>query len=223
MKEFVKIELKKISLKNQVKRLIIVNIAILFLLSVFFVPSIVQGETVDFYVFTDMIVKSTFVVWQAVLISSMIIEEFKAKTIMQLYTYPIKRSLIIGVKLGLIAAITLSFSLITHAIQHSLLTVGAGLIPQFSYPLSMQYLLSIVLSLPFLVMIGMMPLTVGLWMKSTIAPVVTSMIVVSLLANMSPDSMPMITNLIAVGIMGVLSMTFVMISIKDMVKNDLIV
>jgi ABC-type transport system involved in multi-copper enzyme maturation permease subunit len=222
MNELIKIEFKKMKLKKQMKGLIIANIVIFLLLSmVFFMDGMTGIGMGLLHEIVVIIIQGTFIVWQAVLISSLIIEEFKTKTIAHLYTYPIKRSAIFISKILLIFMTMLAFSLITQLIQHSLFSIVAIILPQFVYTVGLQTILGIVLISLFTTLLAMTPLAVGLWMKSTLAPVVTSFIVLAFLTGDVEGAL--MNNLIALGITAIVGLIVTAMSIKDVMSKDLII
>jgi len=223
MGELIKIELKKVSLKGQIRNLIALNIVMFPILLVMFL-FMGGAMPMEKYAMLDLLIKVIFMIWQSVLISSMIIDEFKTRTMAQLYTYPIKRSAIISSKLVLIFVMMLVFILITQFIQHSLFRGTALVLAQLEYSVSLQAIVGIILTSPLAVMIGMIPLTVGLWMNSTIAPILTSFFMIAVLGGgMAESEIELLNNLGAMSVMGILGMIFVIISIKDVTKKDLIV
>ena len=221
MNELIKIELKKISLKRQIGGLMIANAVIFVLLSPMLLMLAFQGETLELYLMTNHAIQSVFIIWQSILISSLVLEEFKAKTIMQLYIYPFKRLTIVNAKLVLIFILMLTFSLVTQFVQHGLFMTVSIFIPQFSYAPSLQAILGIVLASPFAVMLAMGTLTVGLWMKSTIAPVIASLAIVAILSHISFISL--MVHLVSVGTIGIVGLILTLISVKGATTKDLIV
>lgn len=220
MKELVKIELKKMSLKKEIRNLVIANVVIPI---VAFVPILADGGAMVEYAYSlvSLIILATFIVWQAVLISALVVDEFKSKTMMQLFTYPVKRSTLIIAKVGLIFVLVLAFSLITNLIQHSLFAGLSLFITNFSYTLSIGDILRIVVTSVSSVMLAMMTLTVGVWMKSTVAPVVTAFVLITVMGNINGFSLA--NNLVFMVMMGIVGVGCVMISINDIIKKDLIV
>jgi len=220
MKELIRIELKKMSLNEQLRALVIANIVLLLVMAMplFMIASDGMGEV---YLLMSLAIIGTFMVWQSILLSSLVVEEFKTKTMMQLYTYPVKRSAVIISKVGLIMMMMLVFTLVTHFVQHSLFAGFALLIPGFSYTLSLSSMLRIVVMTIATVMMAMMTLTVGLWMKSTVAPVVTSFALMTVLSNVNGFSLA--NNLIFMVMMGALGTACTVFSIIDVLKKDLIV
>jgi len=225
MKELMKIELKKLNLKGQVRGLIIANIIILLLLTMLMILLGDLSDDLDMagHPLVTVMINATLLIWQAALISSLVIEEFTTKTMMQLYTYPIKRSTIILSKLGLIFILMFIFHIISQIIQHSLLMVMSTIIPQFSYALPLSAILPIVLTILLALLVGMTPLIVGLWMKSTVAPVLTSIAVTAVLSNTVDMRPSLMNNLGLMIILGSISVISVGISIRDLLKKDLII
>jgi len=220
VKELVKIELKKMSLKKEIRNLVIANVVIPI---VAFVPILADGGAMVEYAYSlvSLIILATFIVWQAVLISALVVDEFKSKTMMQLFTYPVKRATLIIAKVGLIFVLVLAFSLFTNLIQHSLFAGLSLFITNFSYTLSIGDILRIVVTSVSSVMLAMMTLTVGVWMKSTVAPVVTAFVLITVMGNINGFSLA--NNLVFMVMMGIVGVGCVMISINDIIKKDLIV
>ena len=227
MKELIKIELKKISMKSQFRSLIIANLMIFFLLLLLFYFEGHDILHIGNYSFVDQIIKAVFLIWQSILIATLVVDEFKNKTIQQLYTYPIKRSRMMSAKLILIIGLMLAFAFITQLVQHSLFYGVSQLLPtveNLAYPIRLLTIGEIILTTPLAIMYGMIPLTVGLWMKSTIAPIITAFLMTSLVGGVGVEAgMDMLSNLLAMSIIGMVSFAFVIISIKDITKKDLVV
>jgi len=219
MKELIRIELKKLSLKKEIRNLIVVNLVLPMLA----LPLILAtgGAFENIHSLTAMFIQATFIIWQSILISGLIVEEFKTKTMMQLYTYPIKRSSLIIAKIGLIFVIILVFSLITSFVQHSLFTLLALFLPNMIYSLSISAILGIIVTTLASVLLAMMTLTVGMWMQSTVAPVVTAFVLTAIMGNF--NGLTLANNLVFMVIMGAVGTGCVIISIRDILTNDLIV
>jgi len=220
MKELIKIELKKMSLEKEIRNLVIANVIIPI---VAFVPILADAEEMaeHAYSLASLIILATFIVWQAVLISSLVVDEFKTKTMMQLYTYPIKRQALIIAKVGLIFVMILAFSLITNLVQHSLFSGISLFLTNFSYTITLSDILRTVITSVSSVMLAMITLTVGVWMKSTVAPVVTAFVLITIMGNINGFSLA--NNLVFMVMMGIVGVGCVMVSVIDIIKKDLIV
>ncbi|MBU5267562.1 ABC transporter permease [Virgibacillus proomii] len=106
-----KLEFKKVKMGWYVKGAVIANILILS--SLFFIGYIEKLEGNVFFLDYDEVfiiigafVRATFIIFAAVLIVKLVIEEFKNKTITVLFTYPIDRKKFIGVKLFIVGSLT---------------------------------------------------------------------------------------------------------------------
>ena len=225
MKNLMKIELKKMNLKGQIKGMGVANMIIFFLLAAILIFEGTAEEVFEaHYIIVDLIIKATFLIWQSVLISKLIVDEFKTRTVQHLYTYPLKRSSLMGAKVSLIFIITTAFILITQIIQHSLFSGLALVLPDFVYTMGAANMASVAATSLFVVMVGMLPIAVGLWMKSTVAPVITSFLILSILGGSFGDaSLDLMNNLIGMLIMGVMGITVAIFAIRDVLKKDLIV
>jgi len=127
-------------------------------------------------------------------------------------------------KVGLIFAIMLGFIWVTQLIQHSLFSGLSLILPEFNYVMNLQIIGIIALTSLFSVMVGMLPIAVGLWMKSTIAPVITSFLIMSVLGGSFGDaSLDLMNNLIGMFMIGAVGMAFAGFVIRDVLKKDLIV
>jgi len=224
MKNLINIELKKLNLTGQIKGVVIANIIIFPLLAMIFITD-GTPEYINAYELVDVLIKSIFLVWQAVLISKLIVDEFKTKTIQQLYTYPLKRSAIMGAKIILITGIMIPFIWATQLIQHSLFSGLSLVMPQqLTYAISLQSMVVVALTSIFSIMVGMIPLAVGLWTKSTLAPPITAFVLLSVMGGtLGETSLGLLNNLIALFVIGMIGVVASGMAIQDMMKKDLIV
>lgn len=223
MKELMKIELKKMNLSGQTKGLVIANVVIFLI--VIMLQLIAQEEASLFptTMFIDTLVKATFLIWQAVLIANLIVEELRSKTLMQLYTYPINRKSLIQAKLVLICIIVFTFIFVTQLIQHILLLGLNSVFPLIQYHISILEIVQLFFTSVTAVMIGMFPLYIGLTQKSSVATIVSAICVVSVVTNTQGLSGGLITSLPISVMMGIIGIVFAVIAIKDVVKKDLVI
>lgn len=125
MFHLIKLELKKNKLGWFLKGAFLANIIILGFLCM--IPAIGNSEGeqtfktfTDFFMISGAFVRGTFTVFAAVLISKMIIDEFKNRTILVMFSYPVNRKKILSAKLILIFCVTF----ITMAISNLVVIVG---------------------------------------------------------------------------------------------------
>ena len=224
MTNLIKIELKKFSIKSHIIQLIIANIAILAILTPLFIFVAPQEEYLDMVAMVSILNLATFIVWQGVLIARIIVEEFQSKTIFLLFTYPVSRKKLIASKLVIINTVVFFSILATQIFQNTALTIMAQFVPQLEYSLSIYQIGMVVLVSVASVMMGMLSLFVGMIKKSTIATIVSSIVVVAMLGSSFGEGagglIMQIPISLSVGIIGVI---LAFMAIKDIDKKDLLV
>jgi len=225
MKNLMKIELKKMNLNGQIKGMVVANIIIFFLLVVILIGDAMSEEVFGpHYITVDLIIKATFLIWQSVLISKLIVDEFKTKTVQHLYTYPLRRSAMMGAKMGLVFAVIIAFILVTQLIQHSLFNGLALILPEFSYTMNSSSMAIIAITSLFTVMVGMFPIAIGLWTKSTISPPITSFLILTVLGGSFGDAgLDLMNNMLGMLMLGIVGIAFAVFAVKDVLKKDLII
>ncbi|WP_100332219.1 ABC transporter permease [Bacillus xiapuensis] len=121
MLQLIRLELKKFSLGWYIRGALISNLAIAIL--TYFVIYIENKEgDLMFTMYEDVfdmiggMVRATFIVFAAVLIAKMVIEEYRNKTILIMFSYPVNRKKIIASKLIIIAMLTFMTILLSNMI-----------------------------------------------------------------------------------------------------------
>lgn len=112
MLHLIKLELKKNKLGWYVNGVILANVIILGLLCMFPILERLEGQQTltsltDYFMMSGAMVRGTMIVFAAVLISKVIIDEFKNRTHLVMFTYPVHRKKILSAKLILIFTFTL--------------------------------------------------------------------------------------------------------------------
>ena len=125
-----------------------------------------------------IIVRPVFIIWEGILISKIVIDEFKNKNILMLYTYPVaKRKLLIS-KTLLVAGYSL-LGIIGTQIILAIVFGGLSLvIPGIPFALSFGQMFSYLVSSILVILLGLIPLAVGLMTYSGVAAIVTSLVIV---------------------------------------------
>jgi ABC-type transport system involved in multi-copper enzyme maturation permease subunit len=187
-----KLELRKFRMGFYIRSAMIANIMILGLVCFMSLnPEIQEDLSLTNYsiVFTiiDTLVRGTYIVFAAVLISNLVIDEFRTKSIMLLFMYPINRKKLIAAKLIII----LLFTLIANIAGN--LLVGAGFLavnlftPLISGPLTTAVLsnalLMMLMSAVVTGFMGLIPLYVGMRKYSTAATIVSSLLIVAIVCQ----------------------------------------
>lgn len=229
MWNLIRMEIKKVPLKPHIAGLLIANF-IIFLLSVFtsslltasgnistlpgFAP--VQLDTVTL---AAMLVRATLIVWEAVLISVFVIEEYRNKTIGLLFTYPISRTKLITAKLILICCISFTFHVLSNIFQYATIFLAAKCFDFVTF--SFGNILAQAVTTISAILLGLLPLYVGMIKKSAIATVVSSIIIVAIASNSQGSSAGLLSIPIAAIIFGIIGITFSAITMRKMILSDL--
>ena len=229
MWNLIRMEIKKVPLKPHIAGLLIANF-IIFLLSVFtsslltasgnistlpgFAP--VQLDTVTL---AAMLVRATLIVWEAVLISVFLIEEYRNKTIGLLFTYPISRTKLITAKLILICCISFTFHVLSNIFQYATIFLAAKCFDFVTF--SFGNIMTQAVTTISAILLGLLPLYVGMIKKSAIATVVSSIIIVAIASNSQGSSAGLLSIPIAAIIFGIIGITFSAITMRKMILSDL--
>lgn len=229
MKNLIHLELKKFPLKPHLIGLLVANIIILFL-SVFTsmlltsetdasIPAGLPAMQLDTITLAAMLIRSTFIVWEAVLISSFIIEEYRNKTISLLFTYPVSRTQLILVKVIMIFGIMLFFHICSSIFQNICVYILSGQFKFVTY--SFENVSTQIITIISTILLGLFPLFVGILKKSTIATIISSLIIVAIASNSHGATAGLMSVPVVAGIFGTIGLIFSTVAIRKMVTSDL--
>lgn len=229
MKHLIKLELERFPLKPHLLGVILANIIILALsvsvsstfatTSMQSIPSGLPPLQLSTIAIAKLLIKTTLIVWQSVLIATIIVEEYQSKTIMLLYTYPINRKKMIVAKITLVCGIMLAFYLSSEVFQHIAIYIFSRYISFITYQLD-NILIQLVIIVSA-ILLGLVPLYIGMIRKSTIATIVSSLIIVCITSN-SQGSTAGLISVPAVAItFGVIGLIFTVLAIKKIITSDL--
>ncbi|MFJ7553131.1 ABC transporter permease [Bacillus thuringiensis] len=195
MLRLMKLELKKFKLGWYVKGAVIANITILALMIFTSIVAQVEGdpEIRDpqmMLLTASILVRATFIVFGSVLIARLIIGEYKNKTIILMFSYPINRRKMMISKLVITATLTFITVIVSN-----ILIVGVffGIDSYFSIlpnPFTVDQLVQEGINLVPLAIatagISLIPLYFGMRKRSVPTTIVSSIIVVSIAINNQP-------------------------------------
>lgn len=196
MLHLIKLELKKFKLGWYVKRAIIANIVILALMIFVSIIAQVEGDAEirnpeTILLMASTIVRATFIVFGSVLIARLIIGEYKNKTILLMFSYPINRKKMMASKLAIAAIVTFITVIVSN-----ILVVGIffGIDSYFSIlPNSFtvdQLVQEGIKLVPLAIAtagMSLIPLYFGMRKRSVPTTIVSSLIVVSIAMNSNPE------------------------------------
>ena len=219
----IKLEYKKA--KISVKSVAITNlILVTLLMSIVYISK--GTDELSIYDYNTMfecdgvMVRAVCLVFTAVIISRVMISEYTTKTINIMFMYPIKRMKIMVSKVFLI----LSFSFLSMFLSTIFVNICMYTINKFIYIFDERLTLEIIskglidnfiFSLIFS-FISLIPMFVGMKKKSTVATIVTSVIVLSILGNGVQESIIITT---AMGVIGIIASY---LSIRNVENADLL-
>ncbi|WP_434303573.1 ABC transporter permease [Clostridium botulinum] len=229
MKHLIKLELERFPLKPHLLGVILANIIILALsvsvsstfatTSMQSIPSGLPPLQLSTIAIAKLLIKTTLIVWQSVLIATIIVGEYQSKTIMLLYTYPINRKKMIAAKITLVCGIMLIFYLSSEVFQHMAIYIFSRYISFITYQLD-NILIQLVIIISA-ILLGLVPLYIGMIRKSTIATIVSSLIIVCITSN-SQGSTAGLISVPAVAItFGVIGLIFTVLVIKKIITSHL--
>jgi hypothetical protein len=226
-----KLEMKKFKLGWYVKGTVIANIAILALMisTSIVAPVEADPEIRDpqiILLMASALVRATFVVFGGVLIAKLIIDEYKNKTILLMFSYPINRKKMMVSKLAITAIVTF-----ITVILSNILVVGVffGIDSYFSIlpnsftvdQLTQEGINLVPLAIATAGM-SLIPLYFGMRKRSVPTTIVSSLIVVSIALNNQPI-FPIATFLPLQFTFAAIGVAIAYYGIKNIEKEDITV
>lgn len=171
--------------------------------------------------FGSLFAKAAYLIFEGYLISNLIVDEFKNRTINQLFSYPIKKSLILWNK---ILIVLISSFLALFSAQMIILAVIkiVAVMTGYGYEITFGYILSLLLSSIGVSVVGLLPLVIGMINYSTVGTMVASLGVVVFICNAFPGTLAanLINSLPFIFVLSVISLSIIAISISNIVRKD---
>lgn len=197
MLSLIKMELEK----NQMGKFVrngFIAIGIIFLLvSGLSFGTFVEGEQ-PFTNFSESLMvinvfsKMVFVIFASVLLSKIIVEEFKNKTITILFTYPVSRKTIMFSKIIIVVLFTFFFILLSNvlvAVGFTTLNHFVEFVPNdYTFASLSQHFLTVLFEAVTASFFALIPLYIGMRKYSTRSTIVTSIIISSLVNSSWGDA-----------------------------------
>ncbi|HDX9576811.1 TPA: ABC transporter permease [Bacillus pseudomycoides] len=228
MLHLMKLEMKKFKFGWYVKGAVIANVIIT---AMFFSMNYIQEvekdvimtNADDAFLLIGAMVRSTFIVFAAVLLAQIVIEEYKSKTIMLMFSYPVKRKKLIASKLAIIAILTFITILLSNIIVTGAAFLLHGYFSFVSYPITFtDWMMQAINMIPFAIAAAgtsLIPLYFGMRKYSVPITIVSSLLVVSFACSHNPGfsvaaTIPIQFALAAVG------MIIAYLAIRDIEKKD---
>ncbi|MDC2863123.1 ABC transporter permease [Bacillus sp. BP-3] len=230
MLHLMKLEIKKFKFGWYVKGAMLANIIITALfISMNYIQEVekdvIMTNAEDAFLLIGTMVRATFIVFAAVLLAQLVIEEYKNKTIMLMFSYPIKRKKIIASKLAIIAILTFITIWLSSTIVTGAVFLLHGYFSFISYSITFtDWMQQAITMIPFAVAAAgtsLIPLYFGMRKYSVPVTIVSSLFVVSFACSTNPGFsvaviIPIQFVLAAVGMM------IAYLAIRDIEKKDAI-
>lgn len=229
VKRLIRLELKRVTLKSHFLGLLIANIIILFL-SLFISALLGSGEfqltaagfpvmQLTTITIASMFVRMTLIIWEAVLIAVFILEEYRNKTMLLLFTYPVSRIRLILSKVLLVCGIIFVFYICSGIFQHICIFLFSKAFHFVTYDFENLFIQLIVAVATTLT--GLIPLCIGMIKKSTIATIVSSLVIVSVVSNSQGSSAGLLSVPIIAVLLGITGIAACAVTVRKMAASDL--
>ncbi|WP_100401900.1 ABC transporter permease [Bacillus sp. FJAT-42315] len=215
MLQLIKLEMKKFKFGWYVKGAVIANIIMTVLMCCIMYIEQEERDLMitmyqDVFVLIGGMVRATFIVFAAVLIAKMVIEEYRNKTILILFSYPVSRKKIIASKLLVIAVMTFVTILLSNMIVAGSFFIINMYVPIVPFSVTVHQFLEEAINMLFFAIAAagasLIPLYFGMRKYSVAATIASSLIVVAI-AFSSNSAFSMVTfiplqlGLAAIGMM----------------------
>lgn len=190
MLKLIRLELRKSQFKF-LKSVLIADLAILGFMSLIVFTSMNEG---DFSTFADIfegvfiLVKAIFIIFASVLLSKLVIDEYKNNTITVLFMYPVPRKMLMAAKLIIVFLFTFISILLSDIIISGILAGIDYFVPDVIHGTLTQELITSNLlkagtDALYAAGIGLIPLYFGMRRKSVPATIVSAVLIVMLISS----------------------------------------
>ena len=147
-----------------------------------------EGWAIAMSLFSSLFTKAAFLIFESYLLSIIIIDEFKRRTIFQLFSYPISKIKLLWGKI--ISVILIAF--IAHFSAHLVIQIFIrfmAVVTESSYIPVANQLFNLAGITFATVLIGLLPFVLGMIKHSTAITMLTGLGLAALLSNVSPGSL----------------------------------
>lgn len=222
MLDLMKIDIKKFGLRKQPLYFLVAYCAMGIL--AFMILYTLDGALVESApVVIDVLLKPVFIIWEAILISNILIDEFKNKTMLMLYTYPINRKKLIFSKVALILLYSLGGILAGQVILNLAFYGINQVFPAVPYSLTINQVIMYFASSVMIILLGLIPMCVGLVQFSSVATLVTSIIIVIAGSSSGLGFDNLLSNVAVITVMGAIGVVAAIYSLVSLNKRDIVV
>ncbi|OEH94415.1 ABC transporter permease [Bacillus solimangrovi] len=191
MLRLIKLERNKFKFSVYNKWIVLANLILLFFM--FLIPFaerkdngvIAFGQYSEAFNILNLLVGATFTIFASVLIAKLIIEEYKNKTILVLFSYPVNRKALLGAKLIIVVCWSLTTIILSSIFISASFIVMDNFfkfVPeQLSVLIIIQQLLKILTNSVATAGLSLIPLYFGMKKKSVPVTIISSILIVTVL------------------------------------------
>ena len=181
-----------------------------------------EGWTIVASLFSFLFTKAAFLIFESYLLSTVIIDEFKRRTIFQLFSYPIPKIKLLWGKIISVILIACIAQFSAYLVIQLLIKLVAILTESNYIPVANQ-LINLAGITFATVLIGLLPFVLGMIKHSTAITMLTGLGLAALLSNASPGSLSnnIADNLFFLIFASFISLMITSFSIFDISRQDI--
>ncbi|MFA9378330.1 MAG: ABC transporter permease [Lachnotalea sp.] len=226
MRKLIKLELKRVRLYKKLVTFCIVNILITLLVFMIMTLNVFSSSDINNMAFSapnsiDILVKAFFIVWEAVLITQIIIEEFKCQTLSILYSYPINRKNLLKAKLTIIVLMIFAGMMLSQIIQNVIFALLSIAIGYIQYQIDMHTIINIILTTIGSIFCGLISFGVGMIKRSVAATIISSIVIVSTTVSTQGNERNLMAMLSVSVCLGIIGFIITLFTVNKVISNDL--
>ena len=181
-----------------------------------------EGWVIAMSLFSSLFPKAAFLIFESYLLSIIIIDEFKRRTIFQLFSYPISKIKLLWGKVLSVILISFIAHFTAHIVIQLFIKLMAFLTGENYIPFT-NYLINLVGITFGTVLIGLIPFVLGMIKYSTPITILSGLGLAALLSNATPGTLThnFVDNVFFLIIASIISLMIVSSSIYTISKKDI--
>ena len=181
-----------------------------------------EGWVIAMSLFLSLFTKAAFLIFESYLLSIIIIDEFKRRTIFQLFSYPISKIKLLWGKVLSVILISFIAHFTAHIVIQLFIKLMAFLTGENYIPFT-NYLINLVGITFGIVLIGLIPFVLGMIKYSTPITILSGLGLAALLSNATPGTLThnFVDNVFFLIIASIISLMIVSFSIYTISKKDI--
>lgn len=228
MRNLIKLEMRKMNSGSMLLAFLCINAGIIGIFLLFGLVEDARAELLTNYesvfMLMEMFIVAAFVIYASVLLSHMIIEEFRDKTISVLFMYPIDRKKILVAKVLIISMVTFVFVILSNIIVFGSFTFLNSIFHYISGPITQDMLTeratrTVLIAISSAGM-SLIPLFFGMRKYSVPATITSSILIIAVIFS-STNSNTNLFSFIAIPIsLGIIGFLIAYLVITKAVKAD---